>query len=509
MKAGSVDDDGDDYGLRGDLSQQDQSREGESMKQNRRRFLKTTVRALMGMVLAGCVSVPGTSNAATDRKPNVIIFLTDDQGTLDANCYGSKDLYTPAMDDLAKTGVRFTQAYAHQVCCPTRAILMTGRYPQRSAVNSWTQGNAKAPGKGRNMFLEEVTLAEALKGAGYRTAIFGKWHLGAHVDHGPTKQGFDEYFGLRGGFIDNYNHHFLHGKGFHDLYEGTKEIFAKGEYFPDMMTKRALQYVDKNKDVTFFMYVAFNIPHYPEQADKQFDERYRDMKEPRRSYAKMISTTDDRMRMIIARLEKHGIRDDTIILFMGDNGHSAENYRIGVGDHTSGLPKGSNYGANGGGGNTGKWRGHKGNFYEGGIRTPAIISWPKKLPSGAVRDQAVTGQDWYPTILELCKVPLPEVKLDGQSVVPIIRSAKTATHHKLMHWQWEWSWAVREGDWKLMGRNKEASHLGNLSDTEPEKKNYIKEKPDIAKRLLDLHNEWLKEVESAYYEQYPNSTKMY
>ena len=213
--------------------------------------------------------------------------------------------------------------------------------------------------------------------------------------------------------------------------------------------------------------------------------------------------------MIIARLEKHGIRDDTIILFMGDNGHSAENYRIGVGDHTSGLPKGSNYGANGGGGNTGKWRGHKGNFYEGGIRTPAIISWPKKLPSGAVRDQAVTGQDWYPTILELCKVPLPEVKLDGQSVVPIIRSAKTATHHKLMHWQWEWSWAVREGDWKLMGRNKEASHLGNLSDTEPETKNYIKEKPDIAKRLLDLHNEWLKEVESAYYEQYPNSTKMY
>ena len=479
------------------------------MNQNRLGFRTTLSTGLLAIVCAGSALLPVTINSEEYRKPNVVIFLTDDQGTLDVNCYGSKDLYTPAMDDLAKTGVRFTQAYAHNVCCPTRAMLLTGRHPQRTAVNSWTQGDAKIAGKGRNMFLEEVTMVETLKDAGYKTAMFGKWHLGAHLDNGPTKQGFDEYFGNRGGFIDNYNHHFLHGKGFHDLYEGTKEVFARGKYFPDMMTERALQFVDKNKNVPFFMYVAFNIPHYPEQPDKKFDEHYKDLEMPRQAYAKMISTTDDKMGQIMARLEKHDIRDNTIILFLSDNGHSVEDYPISVDNHTSGLPKGSNYGANGGGGNTGKWKGHKGTFYEGGIRVPAIISWPEKLPAGAVRDQAVTGEDWFPTIMQLCDVPLPEVKLDGRSLMPIIKSADASSHHKVMHWQWQWFWAVRDGDWKLMGRDGKASHLGNLSDAEPERMNYLNEKPEIAQRLLRLHNEWLKEVEREYYEQYPNRTRMY
>ena len=155
------------------------------------------------------------------KRPNVIILFTDDQGTLDANCYGSKDLFTPTIDALAKTGIRFTQAYAHTVCCPARALLMTGRHPQRSGVNNWTQGNLKSK-RGLNMRLDEVTIADALHTAGYKTGLFGKWHLGAAADSGPTKQGFDEFFGLRGGFIDNYNHFFLHGGGFHDLYRGTQ-----------------------------------------------------------------------------------------------------------------------------------------------------------------------------------------------------------------------------------------------------------------------------------------------
>lgn len=455
------------------------------------------------------ISPVGTSPAAPERKPNVVIFLTDDQGTLDANCYGSADLYTPTIDRLAQSGVRFTQAYAHQVCCPTRALLMTGRYPQRSAVNSWTQGDAKETGKGRNMFLEEVTLAELLQGAGYKTGMFGKWHLGAHLDHGPTRQGFDEYFGNRGGFIDNYNHHFLHGRGFHDLYEGTKEVFAEGEYFPDLVTARALEYIDHHRGDAFFLYVAFNIPHYPEQPDQQFDERYKDLPEPRRSYAKMISTTDDRMGRIIERLEKHGLRDDTIILYFSDNGHSVENASIGVDDHTSGLPKGHYYGANGGGGNTGKWIGNKGTFFEGGIRVPAIISWPGKIPAAAVRGQAVAAQDWFPTIAELCHVPLPEVKLDGKSIVPILQSADAPGHHRVMHWQWQGSWAVRDGDWKLIGREGKPTHLGNLSEPEPEKINHRSDEPEIAERLLGLHDAWLKEVEREYHAQYPNSTKLF
>ena len=320
---------------------------------------------------------------AAERKPNVLIILTDDQGTLDVNCYGSTDLYTPNMDRLAAEGVRFTQAYAHTVCCPTRAMLLTGRYPQRSGVTTWTQGNMKSE-TGVNMALSEVTLAEVLQDAGYRTALFGKWHLGAAETHGPRRQGFETFFGHRGGFIDNYNHHFLHGRGFHDLYEGTTEVFQRDKYFPDLMTKRALDYIEAHQDEPFFLYYAMNIPHYPEQADAKFDERYKDLPMPRQSYAKMVSTTDDRIGQVLGKLDALDLTDDTIIVFMSDNGHSEENNNgIAVDNHSSGLPKGHYYLAHGGGGYTGKWRGAKGSYYEGGVRIPAMIRYPKKVEQGS------------------------------------------------------------------------------------------------------------------------------
>jgi arylsulfatase A-like enzyme len=150
--------------------------------------------AFLGLASTNATGTP-TTDGKKSRRPNVVILFTDDQGTLDARCFGSQDLRTPSIDKLAKTGVRFTQAYAHTVCCPSRAALLTGRHPQRSGVNTWMQGDLKSK-TGRNMALEELTLAETLKAAGYRTALFGKWHLGAHRDHGPMKQGFDEFFGF-------------------------------------------------------------------------------------------------------------------------------------------------------------------------------------------------------------------------------------------------------------------------------------------------------------------------
>ena len=236
-------------------------------------------------------AVSSLAFADQSKKPNVIIFYTDDQGTLDAGCYGSKDLQTPNMDRLAKNGVRFTQAYAHTVCCPSRAAFLTGRHPQRSGINNWTQGNMNGP-DGLNMPLAEVTFAEAFKESGYRTALFGKWHVGSHRNHGPMKQGFDEFFGIRNGFIDNYNHHFLHGKGYHDLYEGTTEVFKKGSYFPELITNRALSFIEKNRETPFLLYLGFNIPHYPEQALPEHTAIYKELDMPRRSYAAMITTTD-------------------------------------------------------------------------------------------------------------------------------------------------------------------------------------------------------------------------
>ena len=433
-------------------------------------------------------------------KPNVVILYTDDQGTLDAGCYGSTDLHTPHIDRIAANGVRFTQAYAHTVCCPSRAALLTGRHPQRSGINSWTQGNMKGP-DGINMSLEEITIAEALKSVGYRTALFGKWHVGSHRDYGPTKQGFDEFFGIRNGFIDNFNHYFLHGKGYHDLYEGTTEVFKDGEYFPELITERALQFVDRNRESPFFLYLGFNVPHYPEQALKEHSELYKDLPMPRRSYAAIITTTDHYIGLVLKKLDDLKLTENTIVILQSDNGHSVEDKNaINNDDHTSGLPKGHYYSAHGGGGNTGKWIGAKGSFLEGGVRVPSIVSWPAKLPKGVVRDQAVTIMDWLPSLIEWCGVEDLKVKLDGRSLQPIIDSPDTKSAHPVIHFQWQRRWAVRSGDWKLIGTNARKVgdtvnySLHNLAEDKPEVKNYAAEKPELVKRLTALHREWEQEV---------------
>lgn len=426
-------------------------------------------------------------------QPNVVILYTDDQGTLDANCYGSTDLHTPNIDRISEAGVRFTQAYAHTVCCPSRAALLTGRHPQRSGVNSWTQGNMKGPG-GLNMDLEEITLAEVLKSAGYRTGLFGKWHVGSHRDFGPTKQGFDQFFGFRNGFIDNYNHHFLHGRGYHDLYEGTTEVFMDGQYFPKLMTERALKFVEENLEDPFLLYVGFNIPHYPEQSLEQFTDLYKDMPMPRRSYAAVMSTTDYYVGQILDKLDALDLTENTIVIFQSDNGHSAEDKGgIDVDNHTSGFPRGHYYSAFGGGGNTGKWIGAKGSFLEGGIRVPSIVSWPAKLPKGIVRDQAVTIMDWLPSLVEWCGGDLPDVKLDGRSLQPVIDSADAPSPHSVLYFQWQNNWAVREGDWKLIRQGKNST-LHNLADENPEEKDYHEEKPEIVEALLDRYDEWAADV---------------
>lgn len=447
-------------------------------------------------------AVSSLAFADQSKKPNVVIFFTDDQGTLDAGCYGSKDLQTPNMDRLAKHGVRFTQAYAHTVCCPSRAAFLTGRHPQRSGINNWTQGNMNGP-DGLNMPLAEVTFAEAFEESGYRTALFGKWHVGSHRNHGPMKQGFDEFFGIRNGFIDNYNHYFLHGKGYHDLYEGTTEVFKKGSYFPELITNRALSFIEENRETPFLLYLGFNIPHYPEQALPEHTAIYQGLDMPRRSYAAMITTTDHYMGQVLEKLSQLGLTENTIVIFQSDNGHSAEDgLNIQYEDHSSGHPKGHYYMAHGGGGNTGKWIGAKGTFLEGGIRVPAIVSWPAKLPKGIVRDQIITIMDWYPTLLEWCGIKKPDVVLDGHSLQPVIDSAEAPAAHEVLHFQWRNSWAVRKGDWKLIGnkqgkpKNEMRYTLHHLTDEKPEVTDYAEENPARVRELIALHESWIRNLDN-------------
>lgn len=463
------------------------------------KLLKDHIVGTMKVAMLATVLSVILPTQALARAPNVVIFLTDDQGTLDAHCYGASDLETPSIDRLATTGVRFTQAYAHMVCCPTRAALLTGRHPQRGNVNTWTQGNLRAK-SGNNMSLDELTLAEVLRASGYRTGLFGKWHLGAGADFGPTRQGFDEFFEHRGGFIDNFNHHFLHQKGFHDLYEGTQEVFATRQFFPDLLVKRALEFIEQNRERPFFLYVPFNSPHYPEQPPAEFLAKYENLDEPRRTYAAFVTMTDHMIGEILDKLESLRLRDNTIVVFMSDNGHSTERNEISVDDHRSGLPKGHRYGANGGGGYTGKWRGHKATFFEGGIRVPAILSFPLSVPQGAVRDQAVTAMDWFPTILDYCDIDLPDSKLDGYCLRAICESARVPSPHPVIHFQWINSWAVREGEWKLIclqGRgiqSKPRYALYNLNDESPESIDHSAEQPDVVRRLMSRHAVWAQDV---------------
>ena len=440
---------------------------------------------------------------AQEVRPNVVLLLTDDQGTLDANCFGSNDLFTPNMDRLATTGIRLTQAYGHSVCCPARAALLTGRHPQRSGITNWTQGDRHGSDLPKiNMPVDEVTLAEVMKNSGYRTALFGKWHLGAKVGHGPLEQGFQNFFGHLSGFIDNYRHYFLHSKGFHDLWLGNEEVFRREEYYPDLMIEQAVNFIDTNKAAPFFMMVAFNLPHYPEQPIDKFKDAYSDMPMPRQSYARVVSSVDDHIGRLIDKIEAMGLRENTIIILMSDNGHSIENSTgIAVDNHTSGYPRGHYYLAHGGGGNTGKWIGNKGTFLEGGIRVPAIISYPAIVPQGQTRDQIVTIMDWFPTVQELCGIRQDTTipKLDGRSMKSVLADPNASSAHEVLHFAWAKNWAVRKGDWKLICKpdtktNIPSYTLHNLAEPNPEVKDHAKEDPAKVQELIALHDAWDKDV---------------
>lgn len=450
-----------------------------------------------------------TTVAIAADCPNVVIVLTDDQGALDAGCYGSNDLKTPNMDRLAAEGVRFTNAYAHTVCCPARAMLVTGRHPQRSDIGSWAQGETTRKPTGRNLLHSETTIAEAFRDAGYATAIYGKWHLGAAETHGPMKQGFDEFFGIRGGFIDNYNHHSLHGVGKHDLYNGVERMRRPGEYFMDLVTDRAESFIRRNHNRPFLLYYAMNLPHYPEQSIEPYASDFADLDSPRQSYARIVATTDHYIGRLLKLLDEFELSDNTVFLFTSDNGYSAEDYQISVHDHSSGLPKGTNYGANAGGGNTGKWRGAKGSFLEGGLRVPAILRYPAAIEPGTVRDQTVTLMDWFPTIAGYCGVDVSGIQFDGFDVRPAIEN-DSPDHYDVMHWAWQNGWAVRRGDWKLVrngslglsghGKNAKSmsmpkTFLGNLSGDSPEAVNHAADHTEIVAELEKLHEDWAAEVE--------------
>lgn len=374
------------------------------------------------------------------RKPNVILILTDDQGSVDVNCYGASDLATPNMDRLAESGIRFTQFYsAAPVCSPSRAGCLTGCVPQRAGV----PGNV---GQHNGLPAEQMTIAEMLKPAGYNTAHIGKWHLGHKSTMTPNAQGFDHSYGHMGGCIDNYSHFFYwNGPNRHDLWENGIEVYRSGEFFGDIMVQQALHFMETNKDVPFFMYFALNMPHYPYQGDEKWLRYYDDLPYPRKLYAAFLSTVDERIGKVMARLDELKLTKNTIVIFQSDHGHSVEER------------------AHFGGGSSGPFRGHKFELLEGGLRVPAIISFPGSLPEGEVRNQFATGCDWFPTIGSLTETVLPERKFDGRDLTAVIRSADAKSPHDVFCWESGGQNAVRKRDWKLYVDKRRDEYLYNIA----------------------------------------------
>ncbi|MCA9247765.1 MAG: sulfatase-like hydrolase/transferase [Planctomycetales bacterium] len=427
---------------------------------------------------------PEIGAAAT--RPNVVIIFTDDQGSIDAGCYGADDLETPGIDRLAARGVRFTQFYAASaVCSPSRAGLLTGRHPVRAGVPS----NATSrQGEAAGLPSEEITIAETMKAAGYATAHIGKWHLGYVPEKMPNAQGFDFSFGHMGGCIDNYSHFFYwNGPNRHDLWRNGREVHRAGHFFPDLMVEQAAEFIEAHREQPFFMYFAMNTPHYPYQGDAAWLERYADLPYPRNLYNAFVSTLDARIARLLDVLDQLQIAENTIVVFQSDHGHSVEDR------------------AHRGGGNNGPYRGNKFTLFEGGIRVPAMIAWTGHLPAGEVRDQMAHSCDWLPTIADLCQVPLLDRAIDGQSIAEVIRS-DVASPHETLHWQigvgGKAQWAVRRGDWKLIGNANPPADgpeltgedrklfLSNLDQDVSEAKNLIGDHREIAAELQTLHTQW-------------------
>ncbi len=417
------------------------------------------------------------------EKPNVIVIYTDDQGTLDLNVYGAKDLLTPNMDALVTSGVRFTQFYASPVCSPSRASLLTGKTPQRAGC----PGNAGQNPKSTNGLPgTEYTMAEMFKDAGYETLLIGKWHLGYQPEMLPNAQGFDYSFGHLVGCIDNYSHfYYWNGTNRHNLLRNNEEVYYDGQFFPDLMLKEAGGFFERrSKGKPFFMFYAMNSPHYPYQGEEDWLTYYREkgVAYPRDLYAAFLSTHDERIGALIKMLEQRGLTENTIIVFQSDNGHSTEER------------------AHHGGGFTGPFRGAKQSLFEGGIRVPAAISWPGKIKPNQVRDQFVSVVDWMPTLAELCGLNLDTNDLDGKSIVKLINNENTKTNHEMYAWEFRDTYAIRKGKWKLLGnpydtsnrayKYKEKHLLIDLDKDPNESVNLYDDYPQIAEELQQYYLKW-------------------
>lgn len=414
--------------------------------------------------------------AAQQPKLNFILILMDDLGWADLSCYGSRFYQTPNLDRLAAQGVRFTNGYAAcPVCSPTRAAVMTGKYPARTGVTNYLPGNHQLPyskllppQSKQFLGLEETTIAEALKPAGYVSANIGKWHLGPTAEYWPERQGFDlNVGGTQSGMPKSF---------FYPGWKGNPPIEgAEGEYLTDRLTDEAVKFIRANTAKPFFLYLPHYAVHVPIEAKKAVAEKYRRRIRPGQAqndpvYAAMIESMDESVGRIVKTLDETGLARRTVVIFTSDNGGlSAPEWKLKPVTSNAPLREG------------------KGHVYEGGIREPLIVRWPGVAPR--VESEAVCSIDFLPTLAEAAGVRAPEV--DGMSLVPLI-TRRTALSPRSLYWHYPHysnqlgkpAGAVREADWKLVELFEDGKlELYHLRDDPGETRDLAAAEPARVKRM--------------------------
>ncbi|HLP37701.1 sulfatase [Lacibacter sp.] len=434
--------------------------------------------------------------AQTQQMPNIVIFFIDDMGSQDLGCYGNNFYQTPSIDKLANNGVRFTNAYsACTVCSPTRASLMTGKYPARLQITDWIQGHKKpyaklnVPNWTMYLPLQEKTLAESLKEKGYATWHVGKWHLGDDEMYWPDQQGFDVNIAgnFKGAPIKNKQYNgFFSPYGLKRLNDGPKD-----EYLTDRLTEEAINLIDRqNSSQPFFLNLAHYAVHTPIQGKADKVEKYKQLlngeKHPQKNpvYAAMIESVDESVARIIQKLEEKKLLENTFIVFMADNGSLAS---------VSTSPP---------------FRKGKGWAYEGGTRTPLLMYWKGKIEGGKLIDEPVITMDIYTTIMQLVKAKLPN-NVDGKNLLPVITENKTYNRPLFWHYPHYHNdkphGAVRLGDWKLI-EYFEDNHfeLYNLKEDIGEANDLSKQNIAKAEELKKLMVAWRKKVNAQMMTTNPN-----
>jgi arylsulfatase A-like enzyme len=415
--------------------------------------------------------IGGASAAAENQasRPNILIIVGDDMGYHDVGIHGCQDIPTPHIDSLAKNGIRCTSGYVSgPYCSPTRAGLMTGRYQQRFG-HEFNPG--PAPAEQFGLALDQPTIAERLKEAGYATGMVGKWHLGNEKQFQPPSRGFQEYFGFLGGA-----HPYLPGRAagnqglLRGIYRGYEQVDEK-EYLTDAFAREALAFIDRHQKEPFFLYLAFNAVHNPLQATDKYLARFKDVSdENRRTYCAMMSAMDDAIGQVLKKLDDARLTENTLIMFVSDNG---------------GPPANAS--------NNAPLRGFKAQTWEGGIRVPYVIQWKGKLPVGKTFDQPVIQLDFHPTALAAAGVKT-DAKLDGVNLLPYLTVEKASPPHESLFWRFGQQTAIRHGNYKLVkATGISTPQLFDLAADIGETKDLSAAKPEIAKDLQARWDAWNKD----------------